>query len=356
MNVAVNSAELHYTTRGAGPVCLVLSSIGTKPYELQMSEQLSRHLRLVFVDLRGSGRSTGDPADLTFDVLAEDLEAVRADVGAERVAVLGHSILGSLAIEYGRRRPGSVSHVITAGATPRGDMAWLAAQAAEFFEKDASEERKQILRDNLAGISPGRTGLLAETPKRFFDPRFDAAPLFAEAVYNPAFFQHLLGPLTNGWDVTAGSDSLRVPMFLAHGRYDYVVPHNLWDGITGTLSGATFRLFERSGHQPFFEEPDEFVVAVMEWMDRVDQTGVGPEDLWRGRASIFRREALEEYATGHQGSGGLLRLPFRWIRVASWLIVFSALAALLLVASGKAGSALEALFPVLRRLAGETGG
>lgn len=264
MTVSTKGADLYYTTRGRGPVCLVPSSMGTKPFELQMPSRLSDCFQLVFVDLRGSGRSTGNFADLTFDLLAEDLEAIRMDLGAEKVAILGHSILGSLAIEYGRRRPASVSHVITAGAPPRGDMAWVAAKSKEFFEADASEERKEILRDNLARMPP----LLAQTPMRFFDARFDAAPLLADAVYNPAVFAHLLGPLTHDWDVTAGSDSLRVPIFLAHGRYDYVVPHHLWDGIVETLPDATFRLFERSGHQPFFEEPDEFVAAVLEWMKR----------------------------------------------------------------------------------------
>jgi proline iminopeptidase len=266
MTVSVKGADLYYTTHGRGPVCLVLSSMGTKPFELQMPSRLSDCFQLVFVDLRGSGRSTGNFADLTFDLLAEDLEAVRMDLGAERVAILGHSILGSLASEYGRRRPASVSHVITAGAPPRGDMAWVAAKAREFFEADASEERKEILRDNLARVPPGQTGILAQTPTRFFDARFDAAPLLAEAVYNPAVFAHLLGPLTHDWDVTVGSDSLRVPIFLGHGRHDYAVPYYLWDGIVETLPDATFRLFERSGHQPFFEEPDEFVAAVVEWM------------------------------------------------------------------------------------------
>jgi proline iminopeptidase len=266
MNLAVNDADLFYTTRGRGPVCLVPSSMGTKPFEFQMPARLSDHFQVVFVDLRGSGRSTGDFADLTFDVLAEDLEAVRMDLGVEKVTILGHSILGSLAIEYGRRRPASVSHVITAGAPPRGDMAWIAAKAAEFWETDASEERKEILRENLARVPQGQTGILAQTPMRFFDAGFNAAPLLAEAVYNPAVFAHLLGPLTHDWDITVGSDSLRVPIFLAHGRYDYVVPHPLWDGIVETLPDATFALFERSGHQPFFEEPDEFVAAVMEWM------------------------------------------------------------------------------------------
>jgi proline iminopeptidase len=265
MNVGVKGAELHYTTSGRGEVCLVPSSMGTRPFEIQLSSPLSDHFEFVFVDLRGSGKSTGNFADLTFDLLAEDLEAVRRDVGAERVAVLGHSILGSLAIEYGRRRPESVSHVITAGATPRGDMGWVAAKAQEFFAADASEERKEILRDNLARVPEGQTGILAQTPMRFYDARFDMAPLLAEAAFNPAVFAHLLGPLTHDWDVTIGADSLRVPIFLAHGRYDYVVPYTVWDGIVETLPDATFRLFERSGHQPFFEEPEEFAAAVSEW-------------------------------------------------------------------------------------------
>lgn len=269
MIVSVKGAELFYSTRGRGPVCLVLSSIGTKPYERMMPEQLSDRMKLVFVDLRGAGKSTGEPADLTFDVLAEDLEAIRADLGVERVAVMGHSILGVLAIEYGKRCPASVSHVITAGTPPKGDMAWLAAKATEFFEEDASEDRKRVLRENLAVLpvgAPLSQALLAQTPVRFFDARLDAAPLFAEAETKPAMLSHLLGELTRAWDVIVGADSLRMPIFLAHGRHDYVVPYILWDGVAEKLPNATLQIFERSGHHPFFEEPDHFAEAVVDWM------------------------------------------------------------------------------------------
>jgi proline iminopeptidase len=278
MIVSVNGAELYYSTRGNSPdqtpACLVLSAIGTGPYERMLPPLLSDRFRLVFVDPRGSGRSTGEAADLTFDRLAEDLEAVRADLGVERVAVLGHSILSVLAIEYGRRCPDRVSHVITVGASPSGDMAWLAAEAVAFFEADASEERKQILRDNLARLppnpSPGQV-MFAQTPTRFFDPRFDAVPLYAEAVVQPRFFQHLLGPLTKDWDITVGASELRVPLFLAHGRYDYTVPYRVWDDVLPRLPNATLELFERSGHQPFCEEPDRFVAALLQWMEAGDQ-------------------------------------------------------------------------------------
>ena len=267
--VSVHGAELFYSTRGQGPACLVLSGIGTRPYERMTPPPLSDRLQLVYVDLRGSGQSTGEPTELTFDGLAGDLEAVRADLGVERIAVLGHSILGILALEYGRRCPGTVSHVITAGAPPIGDMARVAAASATFFERDAAEDRKQVVRDNMASLPPDASlsqWMLAQTPMRYYDARFDAAPLFAEAVSKPQLLQHVMGPLTQGWDVTVDSSSLRVPIFLAHGRYDYVVPHVLWDGIASTLPNATLQIFEKSGHQPFFEEPDRFAAAVMEWM------------------------------------------------------------------------------------------
>jgi proline iminopeptidase len=267
--VSVKDADLFCATRGQGPACFVLSAIGTNPYERLTPPQLRDRLTLVYVDLRGGGQSTGDPAALTFDVLAEDLEAIRTHLGVERIAVLGHSILGVLAIEYGRRRPASVSHVIAAGTPPIGDMARVSAAAARFFDEDASEDRKLVLRDNLAKLPPGASAgqaMFAQTPMRFFDARFDAAPLFAEAVVKPGLLGHIMGRLTPGWDVTVGAGDLRVPIFLALGRYDYTVPHTLWDGVAATLPGATLQIFERSGHQPFFEEPDRFAQVLADWM------------------------------------------------------------------------------------------
>jgi proline iminopeptidase len=271
MIVSVQGAELFCATRGEGPACLVLCHFGTRPYEIQMPAQLSERLQLVFVDLRGSGRSSGDFSDLDFDRLAADLEAVRAALGRERIAVLGHSVLGVLAIEYGRRCPGSVSHAIAVGTPPSVDFTRLAAQSAAFFEEDASEIRKRLLRENMAGLPAGASmsqTMYAQTPMRFFDPHLDAKPLFAGADVKPQVFAHLLGPMTAGWDVTVDAETLRTPIFLALGRYDYIVPYTLWEGIPETLPDAELHLFERSGHQPFFEEPERFAAAVAGWMGR----------------------------------------------------------------------------------------
>jgi proline iminopeptidase len=271
MRVAVDGAEIYYATRGSGRPCLMPSLVGTVPMERLTPEPLTDWFRFVYVDLRGGGRSTGDPSALTFDVLASDLDAVRADLGVEKVAVLGYSIGGALAVEYGRRCPSTVSHVILAGTPPTGDLGRLAAASTRFFEEDGSDERKAILRENLAALPPGTPpaqAVLAQTPMRFFDPRADAASLLAGAELNPRLLEHVLGTLTARWDIGVDVDSLRAPMFIAHGRYDYAVPHLMWDGVVGTLPDARLQIFERSGHQPFFEEPERFAGAVNDWMAR----------------------------------------------------------------------------------------
>lgn len=271
MNVSTRGAELFYSTQGRGPVVLLPSAMGARPYELQTPPPLTDHFRFAYVELRGSGRSTGTPADLTYDVLAEDLEAVRKHLGAERVAVLGHSILGALAVEYARRCPESVSHVILAGTPPFGDMARVVDAAKAYFCEAAGEERTRLQQASLAKLTPASPPgevLMAQTPSRFYDPRFNPAPLYAEADGRSTLIPHLLGTLTPAWDITADPRPLRPPLLIAHGRHDYVVPWTLWNGVKERLPDATLQLFEKSGHQPFFEEPARFAEVVLEWMRR----------------------------------------------------------------------------------------
>lgn len=269
MIVSVDGAELFYEVRGTGYPCIVPSILGTTVFERLLPPPLTEVFRFACVDLRGGGRSTGDPTSLTFDVLADDLDAVRQDLGASRIAVLGYSIMGVVALEYGRRSPETVSHVIMAGTPPTGDQQELVQASTRFFAMDGSSERKAILQENLARLpagTPPTKAVFAQTPMRFFDPRADAAALFSDVQFNARLFEHVVGPLTSQWSALDGVESLSVPMFLAHGRYDYAVPHTMWTDIVGRVPNATLHLFERSGHQAFYEEPAQFARLARAWM------------------------------------------------------------------------------------------
>jgi pimeloyl-ACP methyl ester carboxylesterase len=60
----------------------------------------------------------------------------------------------------------------------------------------------------------------------------------------------------------SGADSLSVPTLIAHGRYDYTVPYLWWEGVAEQLPNTTLRVFDRSGHQPFLEEPDRLASTI----------------------------------------------------------------------------------------------
>ena len=56
------------------------------------------------------------------------------------------------------------------------------------------------------------------------------------------------------------------PLLIVDGRHDFVVPYRLWEGVADRLPGATLEIFSRSGHHPFFEEPERFTEVVTRWM------------------------------------------------------------------------------------------
>jgi pimeloyl-ACP methyl ester carboxylesterase len=187
MVVIVDGAELFYETRGTGFPCIVPSILGTTVFERLLPPPLTDVFTFVCVDLRGGGRSTGDPAALTFDVLAADLDAVRKDLGVSHVAVLGYSIMGVVALEYSRRSPETVSHAIMAGTPPTADLQELMQASTTFFDVDGSPDRKAILNENMARLpagTPPTSAVLAQTPMRFFDPRADATELFSGVEFN----------------------------------------------------------------------------------------------------------------------------------------------------------------------------
>jgi proline iminopeptidase len=60
------------------------------------------------------------------------------------------------------------------------------------------------------------------------------------------------------------------PLFLAMGRYDYIVPHTIWDPWRSSLRNATEHLFEQSGHFPMVEEPRLFAQKLGAWLQSLE--------------------------------------------------------------------------------------
>jgi pimeloyl-ACP methyl ester carboxylesterase len=103
-------------------------------------EQLARVAQVVYLDLRGHGRSAwGDPASWGFELCADDVRDFCDALGIARPVVFGHSLGGFVAMLYAARHPGHPGGLVLQSTMARFDMGRLVAE----FRRVGGEESPQ---------------------------------------------------------------------------------------------------------------------------------------------------------------------------------------------------------------------
>lgn len=267
--------DLAYSIEGDGsPVIVIGSSVY---YPRTFSQELRHSLKLVFLDHRGFARSS-DPVrveDFAFDRILDDIELARMQLGLGRVVVLGHSGHGYMALEYAKRYPQHVSHVVMIGTGPSHSSADMEL-AEQYWNGAVCPERKAKLEQDLRQLpaeinaAPEKrfiTFCLRLGAKSWFDHNFDATELWRDVHVNMPGFDHLWGEVFRDIDVTRGLDALDVPVFLAMGRFDYLVaPYSAWQSRRKSFRDLTVRVFDRSSHTPQMEESASFDAELLRWL------------------------------------------------------------------------------------------
>ncbi len=183
--IDVDGFQLRYVIEGSGiPTIVVGSSLY---YPRVFSQNLRKYLRLVFMDHRGFVPVPGpvDNASFALDVLLDDLEHMRRTLSLERIMIAGHSGHGYMALEYAKKYPEHVSHVILIGLGP--DQSAESHKAADqYWEDSVCPERKAFLEENLRHLpkeiqaQPDRRFIiymLRTGARSWYNFRFDATHL-----------------------------------------------------------------------------------------------------------------------------------------------------------------------------------
>jgi proline iminopeptidase len=273
--VPVGGAELHYIIEGKGTPWIGLGH--SESQRRILSQELRNHFKFVFMDLRHDARSNCslEISKITLDTYLDDIDKVRKALGLDKAVVFGHSIHSYIALEYARKYPQNTSHVVMTGNTPYR----ASGVAEEFWESDASAERKMILKQNwekitedeLSRMSPKDRVVktyLAMTPKLFYDPKCDLSWIYEVVEPNRDIANHLFNVIFKDYDIAERPGRVETPVFLAVGRYDYLCPYFLWDDRKDILPNLSYNLFEKSGHFPMVEEQELFDKKLVEWIQR----------------------------------------------------------------------------------------
>ena len=267
--------KLQYIVEGNGtPTIIVGSSLY---YSRTFSHNLRNHLKLAFVDHRGFSPpyDCKDTSKFQLDTLVDDIELVRKELGFDKIIIMGHSGHAFMALEYAKKYPAYVSHVVMMCVAPNYSHAGHVA-AERYLNDSVCPERKAVLAENLTRLpqlmeaAPEKafiTYCLLMGPKSWFDYNYDATKLWEGVEVNMAMFDYVWGEVFRDIDITKNLDKLQAPVLLALGRYDYLVPPaHMWEGVRDKFNNLTIRIFEKSSHTPQFEEPELFDKELLDWL------------------------------------------------------------------------------------------
>ena len=223
--------------------------------------------RLVFVDQRGSGRSSDDEPETTIDQIVGDVEAVRQTLGAPQIDLFGHSFGSYLAMAYAKKHPDKARGLVLASSPPPrfGDT----PQLFDLIYPDRVDAWRDL-----------RAGLDSVVPTRVMDPlhAMEFAHQRAHDLYVKSVVDHRTNFRVNnrlrkqmeGLDHTAALRALAAPTLVLHGRWDTIVAVAAGWAVHRLVPGSRFRVFEESGHLPFVEEPVAYADAVTEFLAEID--------------------------------------------------------------------------------------
>ena len=135
-----DGTKLAFRRAGSGgPLVCLPGGPGRTPDYLGDLGGLGAWRELILPDTRGTGESAApaDPVTYRCDLLARDVEALRAELGLERFDLLGHSAGGSVALRYAGAYPERIGHLVllSPGMGPLGLEVTDAQQQAAMLRR-----------------------------------------------------------------------------------------------------------------------------------------------------------------------------------------------------------------------------
>jgi proline iminopeptidase len=248
------------------PIVLINGGPGYDHQYLHLSpawERLGAHRRVVFFDQPGTGHSydVGSGDTVSVQDLLDAISAIQSALGADSLALLGHSWGGYVAMAFAVRHPERTEGIILVGtAAPN----WT---DTEF---------------NFGPLFPDSLARGASEPSDPDGARKDLRRHLAMSFYSPATRQIVLNGFAglprnarqaellvadaSANDLWTPIGTLRMPVLVGTGRFDAnVAPRTSWR-VHEAIPMSKFVVWERSGHYPMIEEPDAFVEVILRFL------------------------------------------------------------------------------------------
>lgn len=222
----------------------------------------SKH-RVIATDYRGIGSSSG-AAPVTVDEMARDAIALIGALGFEKVDLLGFSLGGFVAQDIALKRPDLVRKLILAGTGPAGGKGIEKVGAVSWPLMIKGLLR---LRDPKFYLFFTATANGHRAAKAFLD-RLKERKTDRDKGPTPAAFLRQLKAI-KAWGVEAPQnlDSIRIPVLIANGDNDIMVPTANSTDLANRIPGSQLVIYDDAGHGGIFQNHADFVAKALSFLD-----------------------------------------------------------------------------------------
>ncbi len=280
---------IYYESFGSGPPLLILHGGpgASHDYFLPYLVPLARSNRLVFIDERGSGRSSKleNPAGYTVENMVEDVEAVRKALRLGKINLLGHSVGGVLAQAYALKYQKNLSHLVlcsTYHSTKQYNEVLKTMKS-----KLSPDLRERIDKLEAAGLfGQGKDYEKNRYPSEYMEAAWGEAyyPYIYQSRPDPNFdpnswslswdlYREMWG--SHGEFICDGNmtsveyadrlPSIKVPTLITVGDHDECDP-SLSRAMNALIPGSKLVVLPKSGHFTFVDQPRLFIEEVQNFL------------------------------------------------------------------------------------------
>lgn len=269
-----DGAVLTFTEVGQGPrlVCLP-GGPGRAVAYLEDLGGLSEHRTLVLLDPRATGHSEvpSDPATLRFDRMAEDLEALREQLGLETLDVLAHSAGTLIAQAWASAHPsrvGTLTLVTPSDRLQGGDRSDVPQIRATFADEPWYAEAADA-QAMLEEAPPSQRASMERATRPFFYGRWDERTQEHAASADRQSSKRAMlgfGFGAEELDLAAlleGLGQVAAPVLVVGGERDTMTGLLSVERVARCFPQGSAVVIPRAGHFPWIDEPAGFVSAVL---------------------------------------------------------------------------------------------
>ena len=224
---------------------------------------LAKHAQIVYLDLRGHGRSDwGDAASWSFETCADDIRVFCDTVGIAKPIAFGHSMGGPIVLLYGARHPGHAAGLVVQSGFARFEIPRL----VEGFRRVAGDEVAEIAGRGFSGETvPAEewSRVSAAFGPHVPDEEQRARPRQNLELNSPGM------ELIRRLDIVDQLSRVESPTLLSVGELDPVTPVAAAEEVVGALPEGIGHLevIDGAGHWAWKDAPDIFWPMVIEFIN-----------------------------------------------------------------------------------------